>query len=312
MLSRGESLLARYDMSRSAAGVSEARADFDRLLGELRPKLHRYCARMTGSVVDGEDVLQDALVKAIEAFPQDGSISHPEGWIFRIAHNAALDFLRRRARQDAARSDEDPDMIVDPVTVAEDREIAAVSLRTFMRLPVAQRSSVILMDVLGYSLQEVGSVMDSTIPAVKAALHRGRARLRELVQEPEDVPLPVLAESERSLLAAYVDRFNARDFDAVRDMLADEVRLELVNRSRMNGRGEVGRYFHNYSRLSDWHFGPGLVEGRPAVLVREPGAPVEKPNYFVLLEWAGGALVNIRDFYFARYATEGAELVVLG
>jgi RNA polymerase sigma-70 factor, ECF subfamily len=312
MLSRGESLLAWCDMSPSAAGVSEGRADFDRLLGELRPKLHRYCARMTGSVVDGEDVLQDALVKAIEAFPQDGSISHPEGWVFRIAHNAALDFLRRRARQDAARSDEDPDMIVDPVTVAEDREIAAVSLRTFMRLPVAQRSSVILMDVLGHSLQEVGSVMDSSIPAVKAALHRGRARLRELVQEPEDVPLPVLAESERSLLAAYVDRFNARDFDAVRDMLADEVRLELVNRSRINGRGEVGRYFHNYSRLSDWHFGPGLVEGRPAVLVREPGAPVEKPNYFVLLEWADGALVNIRDFYFARYATEGAELVVLG
>ena len=188
---------------------------------------------MTGSVVDGEDVLQDALVKAIEAFPQDGSIANPEGWLFRIAHNAALDFLRRRARQDAARSDEDPDMIVDPVTVAEDREIAAASLRTFMRLPVAQRSSIILMDVLGYSLQEVGGVMDSSIPAVKAALHRGRARLRELVQEPEDVPLPVLAEAERSLLAAYVDRFNARDFDAVRDMLADEVRLELVNRSRM-------------------------------------------------------------------------------
>ena len=134
--------------------------------------------RMTGSVVDGEDVLQDALVKAIEAFPQDGSIVHPEGWIFRIAHNAALDFLRRRARQDAARSDEDPDMIVDPVTVAEDREIAAVSLRTFMRLPVAQRSSIILMDVLGYSLEEVGSVMDSSIPAVKAANdvpnHEGR------------------------------------------------------------------------------------------------------------------------------------------
>jgi RNA polymerase sigma-70 factor, ECF subfamily len=278
----------------------------------LRPKLHRYCARMTGSVVDGEDVVQEALVKAIEAIAQGGSISHPEGWMFRIAHNAALDFLRRRARQDAARSDEDPDMIVDPVTVADDRETAAISLRTFMRLPVAQRSSVILMDVLGHSLQEVGSVMDSSIPAVKAALHRGRARLRELVQEPDDLSLPVLAEPERSLLAAYVDRFNARDFDAVRDMLADEVRLELVNKSRMKGRSEVGRYFHNYSRLPGWHFGPGLVEGRPAVLVREPGAPAETPAYFVLLEWAGGTLVHIRDFRYARYATEGAELVVLG
>ena len=300
-------------MSTSAAGTSEARADFDRLLGELRPKLHRYCARMTGSVVDGEDVLQDALVKAIEAFPQDGSISLPEGWVFRIAHNAALDFLRRRARQNASRSDEDPDMIVDPVTVAEGREIAAVSLRTFMRLPVAQRSSTILMDVLGYSLEEIAGIMDSSIPTVKAALHRGRARLRDFVQEPDDVALPILAEPARALLAAYVDRFNARDFDAVRDMLADEVRLELVNKSRMKGRGAVGRYFHNYSQLPDWRFGPGMVEGRPCVLVYEPEAPAQRPAYFVLLEWAGGgALVNIRDFRYARYATEGAELVVLG
>src|SRR5499426_2904836 len=125
-------------MSTSTAGIAETRADFDRMLGELRPKLHRYCARMTGSVVDGEDVLQDALVKAIEAFPADGSISNPEGWVFRIAHNAALDFLRRRARQDAARSDEDPDMVVDPLSDVDDRQVAAASLRTFMRLPVAQ------------------------------------------------------------------------------------------------------------------------------------------------------------------------------
>src|SRR2546421_7908321 len=95
---------------------------FDRLAAELRPKLHRYCARMTGSVIDGEDVVQEALANAIEAFPDAGTVLHAESWLFRIAHNAALDFLRRRARQDAARSNEDPDMIVDPVTVAEDRQ----------------------------------------------------------------------------------------------------------------------------------------------------------------------------------------------
>ena len=82
--------------------LSESREAFDRLIGEMRPKLHRYCARMTGSVIDGEDVLQEALVKAIEAFPGSGQIDNSEGWLFRIAHNAALDFLRRRARQEAA------------------------------------------------------------------------------------------------------------------------------------------------------------------------------------------------------------------
>ena len=62
---------------------------------------------MTGSVIDGEDVLQETLVKAIEAFPHTGPLANVEGWLFRIAHNAALDFLRRRARregvQDATR-----------------------------------------------------------------------------------------------------------------------------------------------------------------------------------------------------------------
>jgi RNA polymerase sigma-70 factor, ECF subfamily len=76
-------------------------------------------------------------VKAIEARPEMGSLARPGGWLFRIAHNAALDFLRRRLRQDATRSDEDPEMIVDPIASADDREIAAASLRTFMRLPVA-------------------------------------------------------------------------------------------------------------------------------------------------------------------------------
>jgi RNA polymerase sigma-70 factor (ECF subfamily) len=284
---------------------------FERLLGDLRPKLHRYCARMTGAAADGEDVLQEALMKAIDAFEAAEPIANLEGWLFRVAHNAALDFLRRRARQEALRSDEDPEMIIDPAaTTTENRAIAAASLRTFMRLPVAQRSSVILMDVLGYSLEEISAFTDTSIPAIKAALHRGRARLRELAQEPEDIPLPALAEPERSLLAAYVERFNARDFDELRKILADEVRLELVNKARMNGRREVSNYFHNYDQIDDWQLVPGLVDRRPAVLVRAPDNPTAKPVYFILLTWAGDQVSGIRDFRFARYVTEGAEIVV--
>jgi RNA polymerase sigma-70 factor, ECF subfamily len=298
------------DMTASNDGP-RAREAFDRLLAELRPKLHRYCARMTGSVIDGEDVVQEALVKAIEALPAAGEIVHPEGWLFRIAHNAALDFLRRRSRYEASRSEQDPDMIIDPATGADDRQSAAVSLRTFMRLPVAQRSSVILMDVLGYSLDEIGGVLDSSLPAVKAALHRGRARLRELAQEPDDRPPPALSEPERSRLAAYVERFNAHDFDAVRAMLADEVRLELVNKSRLHGRREVERYFTNYDRLPDWQLVPGFVDRRPALLVCDSGDPAKPPAYFILLEWLGDEVAIIRDFRYARYAVDGAELVVL-
>ena len=87
-------------------GVPETSAavEIERLLAAMRPKLHRYCARMVGSVIDGEDVLQDALIKAVEAQASAGAIGNPEGWLFRIAHNTALDFLRRRNRQEALRS----------------------------------------------------------------------------------------------------------------------------------------------------------------------------------------------------------------
>ena len=288
-----------------------AREEFDRLLGELRPKLHRYCARMTGSVIDGEDVVQEALIKALEAFDGAGPIANPEGWLFRIAHNAALDHLRRRARDQAVRSSEDLATMIDPADPVQDREIASASLHTFMRLPVAQRSSVILMDVLGYSLDEIGRVTDTTIPAVKAALHRGRTRLRELAHEPDDRPLPVLAPPERERLAAYVDRFNARDFDAVRAMLADDVRLELVNRRRLRGRSEVQNYFTNYDRATHWHFRPGFVDRRPAILVSHPDDPTGRLTYFILLTWAEGDLIDIRDFFYAPYAIDGADVVRL-
>src|SRR5580700_1740733 len=78
--------------------TDDMRAEFRQLLAEARPKLHRYCARMTGSAVDGEDIVQDAMIKALDALPAVGVIDNPEGWVFRIAHNTALDFLRRRAR----------------------------------------------------------------------------------------------------------------------------------------------------------------------------------------------------------------------
>jgi RNA polymerase sigma-70 factor (ECF subfamily) len=292
------------------ADQPEASEAFARLFGELRPKLHRYCARMTGSVIDGEDILQEALLRAMQALPKAGPIARPESWLFRIAHNAALDFLRRRARQNAVQSDEETEMIADPVSAVDDRQAAAASLRTFMRLPVAQRSSVILMDVLGYSLKEIGAVTGLTMPSVKASLHRGRMRLRELAGEPEDIVPPVLDERERSRLALYVDRFNARDFDALRDLLAGEVQLELVNQSRMNGRREVANYFGNYARIGGWRLAPGFVERRPAVLVFDDADPSGTPSYFILLQWSGEEILDIRDFRYARYAMEDADVLM--
>ena len=291
--------------------AADVRTTFNRLLAELRPKLHRYCARMTGSVIDGEDVVQEALADAIASFPADGTIANPEGWLFRVAYTTALDFLHRRARHRATLSDEDPNLIVDPVSTARDREIAAASLHTFMRLPAGQRSSVILMDVLGYSLQEICEITAGSLPAVKATLHRGRVRLRELAREPDDRPRPVLAEPERARLAAYVARFNARDFDTLRDLLAEDVRLDLVARRQLQGREDVKEYFHQYARVDQWQMAAGFVDRRPAVLAYDCSDLGGRPAFFILLDWRGETLVDIRDFLFARYAVDGAEVITL-
>jgi RNA polymerase sigma-70 factor (ECF subfamily) len=199
-------------------------------------------------------------------------------------------------------------MIVNPNEERPDPELISTSLQRFMRLPRVQRSSVILMDVLGYSLNEIGEIMDASLPAVKSALHRGRTRLHELASEPEDVVPPVLSPTERTLLAAYIDRFNARDYDAVRAMLAEEVHLDLVNRRQLNGKAEVQTYFTNYAKTTPRHFELGFVDGRPAMLVYEAAAP-DVVSYFILLEWTGSNVVNIRDFLYAPYALDGATII---
>jgi RNA polymerase sigma-70 factor, ECF subfamily len=296
-------------MDTSSASMTAER--LNRLLTEQRAKLHRYCARMVGSAIDGEDVLQDAMLKAVDAFAAAGAIANPEGWLFRIAHNTALDFLRRRAQRDGLHASEEIEMVADPLVEVDNRQVAAASLRTFMRLPVTQRASVILMDVLGYSLQEVCDVMNVSLPAAKAALHRGRVRLRELANEPDDALQPVMMAADRVRLASYIERFNAREFDAIRAMLADDVQLELVNRAKWQGKAEISRYFGNYAKLSDWQLVSGLVELRPAVLVFDPRDRSGRPVYFMLLEWTGDRVMNIRDFRYAAYAMECAEWTAL-
>ena len=299
-------------MNSTAVSPAPTQPDLPQLMAELRPRLHRYCARMTGSILDGEDVVQETLIKAAQAYDAQ-AVHHAEGWLFRIAHNAAMDFLRRRARDEALFAKENPDAIIDTQSEADRRHVATMALRTFMRLPAAQRSTVILADVLGYALDEAAGAMGTTVPAVKAALHRGRVRLRELAREPDDAAPPAaLSAPDQALLAAYAARFNARDFDGLRDMLGEEVRLDLVARHKVQGRAAVSNYFGNYSRFTGLRFSPASIEGRPALLVdversEGPGAP----GYFVVLEWEAGKLAGIRDFRYARYAAECLHTVAL-
>jgi RNA polymerase sigma-70 factor (ECF subfamily) len=281
--------------------------EFEGRLKELRPRLHRYCARMTGSAINGEDVLQDTFVKALHARARGAIVDNVEGWLFRIAHNASLDFLRGRSRNTVVPLTED--MEAAPVPAAE---IVAIGFRTFLRLPELQRCAVILKDVLGHSVEEIAAIAECSPAAAKSALQRGRAALRQFAQAPEDARLPLMSDTDRHKITAYVDLFRSGDFDAIRAMLADDVKLDLVNRLQWQGRDKIAPYFTRYAEETKWRYALGAIEGHPAMLVFDGTGAMERPAHFVLIGWSEDRIAAIRDFLFAPYALEAADWVRLG
>jgi RNA polymerase sigma-70 factor, ECF subfamily len=285
-------------------------ANLETLQTALRPALHRYCARMVGSVVEGEDVVQEAMLKAYLAWPSIDKIDNPEGWLFRIAHNAALDFMRRRLRAPELLTEEELAMI--PAPVAPDPEIAETSLRTFLRLPSLQRSTVILKDVLGHTIEEISSEISVSEPAAKSALQRGRVRLRELAAEPESISSPTLSDAMRLRLFVYVESFKVGDFDTVRAMLAEEVKLDLVGKLQKQGKRQVNEYYGAYAAAKRWAYSAGIVDGLPAMLVYDREVSLDEPAYFVALTFVGDQVCSIHDFLYARYAMEAISIHELG
>ncbi len=279
---------------------------FEERLAALRPRLHRYCARMTGSTVDGEDVVQDTFVKALSSRAEGASVENLEGWLFRIAHNTSLDLLRCRARNRVVPLTDELEAAPMPAA-----DIVAVGFQTFMQLPELPRCVVILKDVLGHSVEEIAGIAACTPAAAKSALQRGRMALRQLAQRPAEARLPLMSDAARQKMATFVDLFRAGDFDAIRAMLAEDVKLDLVNRLAWEGRDKIAPYFTRYAAEPKWRFAFGAIEGRPAVLVFDDDA-AEKPAHFVLLDWRNDQIVTIRDFLFAPYALEAADWVRLG
>jgi RNA polymerase sigma factor (sigma-70 family) len=280
--------------------------EFEERVKLLRPRLHRYCARMTGSAITGEDVVQDTLVKALRARAEGADVDNLEGWLFRIAHNTSLDVLRSRSRDTVVPLTEDIE-----TTAMLEADIVTISFQTFLQLPELQRCAVILKDVLGHSVEEIAEIAGCSPAAAKSALQRGRSALRLLAQAPDDARLPLMSDPDRQKITAFVHLFRAGDFDAIRAMLADDVKLDLVNRLKLEGRDQINRYFTGYARETKWRFSLGAVEGRPAMLVFDSTGAMEKPAHFVLVGWEAGRIVEIQDFLFAPYLMEAIDWVRL-
>lgn len=289
---------------------SAKRTELIALAEELRPELHRYCSRLMGSVIDGEDVVQDAFTRALFALDDMQDVPALRAWLFRVAHNRALDLLRSRAVRAAepieAANDVADETAPDPVEMLMRQEAIQTAVSRFTDLPVHQRSVIILKDVLDEPLAEIAALLELTVDSVKAHLARGRARLRAINLEAGREPV---TKSTSDAVARYVSLFNQRDWDGLRALLASDVKLHQSTYPLRVGAGDVGMFFSIYAKIDGVWLAPGWLEGREVIAVFENRTDA-KPSYIMWLEWRDGKISFIRDYRYVRYVVAEAELAL--
>lgn len=271
----------------------------------LRPELHRYAARLVGSVIDGEDVIQDAFANAFTAIQSISPDTPLRPWLFRIVHNRAIDTLRQRRNHRSEPLEVIDDLadtgVIDAEVVLMRQDAVRTALSHFLELPLPQRGAVILKDVLDESLADIADLLELTVDAVKAHLWRGRTALRSMSDMPREVPARPSSE-----LLNFAALFNAQDWDALRRLLAEDVRLRQARRPAISGAAEVGKFFSYYAAYPPVRVEPARLEGRDVLLVTDASA--SSPSYFMLLEWRDGAIVLIRDHRYATYVMDGTDV----
>ena len=275
---------------------------------QLRPRLHRYCARMTGSVLDGEDVVQDALFEAyrkLDTFDESRPLAP---WLFRIAHNRCVDLLRRRGvREKADAAATGPDSVLPPEPAAMGLGRAVEHL--VLTLPPMERACVLLKDVLDDSLEEIAEIVGSSVGGVKAALHRGRSKLtaRPPSAAPPRAENPQLA----ALLRLYVERFNRRDWDGVRALISADARLRVAD--RYAGRFSDSPYFGNYERWTvPWRMVVGKVDDEPSIIRLQKDTDEWLAVGVVHLEWEGQYIIRIADYGHCPWVLQASASAVVG
>jgi Sigma-70, region 4/SnoaL-like domain len=186
------------------------------------------------------------------------------------------------------------------------QEAVKTAVSRFAELPTLQRSVVILKDVLDEQLSEIAALLGLTVDAVKGHLARGRARLREI--NAQAGPLAG-ARPPSAAVARYVALFNQRDWDGLRALLADDVKLVQSTYPLRVGRADVGMFFTIYDTFEGLWLAPAWLEGREVIAVFQHRAD-PKPSYVMWLEWRDGRISFIRDYRYVRYIVADAELAL--
>jgi RNA polymerase sigma-70 factor (ECF subfamily) len=290
------------------SGAFEARyLAFLETVPQLRPALHRYCARMTGSVLDGEDVVQDALVQAYRKLETYDDTRPLKPWLFRIAHNACIDFLRRRGvREEAEVAAAEPDVVppVEPPGPGLGRAVE----RLVLHLPPMERACVLLKDVFDDSLEDVAAQVGTTVGGVKAALSRGRTKLA--ARAADAAPPSTRRASDPQVLRLYVERFNARDWDGVRALIADDARLRVAD--KYAGPVEGSPYFGNWARVRvPWRLAVGELDGENTIMILSLHGDEWVPHAFVDLEVEDSRVTRIADYGHTPWLVDAAGSIVV-
>jgi RNA polymerase sigma-70 factor, ECF subfamily len=274
---------------------------------QLRPRLHRYCSRMTGSVMDGEDVVQDALFEAYRKLDQYDESRPLAPWLFKIAHNRCIDLLRKRGvRVEVETAAMGPDSVMpaSPTVLGVGRAVEQLVIS----LPPKERACVLLKDVFDYTLEEIAELVGSTVGGVKAALNRGRSKLAAL---PELVKSRRKANPELSrLLHLYVDRFNKRDWDGLRELISADAQLRVVD--RFAGLVEKAPYFKNYERQTvPWRLAVAEVDGELVIVALHEHRDEWRPASVARLEVIDQRIVRIVDYAHCAWVLSAATSVVV-
>ncbi|BCG87246.1 DNA-directed RNA polymerase sigma-70 factor [Mesorhizobium sp. 113-3-9] len=268
-------------------------------VSHLRVRLHRYCARMTGSALDGEDIMQEALFEAYRKIVLLDDAQALRPWLFRIAHNRCIDFIRNRRTRLKAEASYASDEIVLPVEPAGAGAGRAIE-RLVVHLPPKERACVLLKDVLDHSLEEIADLVGSTSGGVKSALNRGRAKLAALPAQP--VAASAHDPELERLLGRYVELFNARDWDGVRALTSADARLRVSD--CYNGLLSRSPYFVEYERGEPWRMRQDAIEGEAVLVVDRLQGQAWRPAYLVRIHADGGVIDRIADYYACPWILE--------
>ena len=266
-------------------------------LAQYRPDLHRYCRRLTGNVWDGEDLMQDTLVRVFSMLGKiDANLENPRAYLIRTATNLWIDRVRRAAREQAILALETPEHSTAPDTAAEQRDAARA---LFQSLHPQERAAIVMKDVFDLSLEETAAMLRTSVGAVKSALSRARGRL-DARRPPAgfDAPPPEIVEKFMTALAS-------KDMETMRALCSDDLTVELVGGAQGDG-WEQNRTFFTHAHMTMPALGFGLspwwktvdYDGERVVLGFRTLDGVEGLNEIHRLEISDGKIQRIRCYCF--------------